>query len=209
MATGTRPSTRASQTPDETREFPHGRAEILKVGGGEVGRLVFEPGWRWSNDVKPIAGTDSCEAPHFQYHVSGRLRDPDGRRHRVRRRPRRRHLAAERPRRLGGRRRAGVVVDWYGASNYARPPGDREAPAPCSGVAQFNKASNEHDCPPYSPASPKTACSSRPRRPLDGERAVGKSALRAAWTPIFADASSTFTVEDSFSAGTRLVQRWL
>ena len=59
--------------PDETREFPRGRAEILKVGGGEVGRLVFEPGWRWSNDVKPIAGTASCEAPHFQYHVSGRL----------------------------------------------------------------------------------------------------------------------------------------
>ena len=38
-----------------------------------MGRLVFQPGWRWSNDVKPIAGTDSCEAPHFQYHVSGRI----------------------------------------------------------------------------------------------------------------------------------------
>src|SRR3954468_20069101 len=47
--------------PDEVREFPRGHAEILKVGGGEVGRLTFEPGWRWSNDVKPIAGTDSCE----------------------------------------------------------------------------------------------------------------------------------------------------
>ena len=60
-------------TPDETRKFPHGRAEIVEIGGGEIGRLVFEPGWRWSNDVKPIAGTDSCEAPHFQYHISGRL----------------------------------------------------------------------------------------------------------------------------------------
>ena len=60
-------------TPDETREFPNGRAEILQIGGGEVGRMVFEPGWRWSNDVRPIAGTDSCEAPHFQYHVSGRI----------------------------------------------------------------------------------------------------------------------------------------
>jgi hypothetical protein len=59
--------------PDETREFPHGRAEILGVGGGKVGRLIFEPGWRWSADVQPIAGTPSCEAPHFQYHVSGRL----------------------------------------------------------------------------------------------------------------------------------------
>jgi hypothetical protein len=58
---------------DEVREFANGRAEILSVGGGEVGRLVLEPGWRWSNDVKPIAKTESCEAPHFQYHVSGRI----------------------------------------------------------------------------------------------------------------------------------------
>jgi hypothetical protein len=58
---------------DEIRRFSNGRAEILNIGGGVVGRIVCEPGWRWSNDVKPIAGTDSCEAPHFQYHVSGRL----------------------------------------------------------------------------------------------------------------------------------------
>ena len=64
---------RSFQAPDETREFPNGRAEILRIGGGEVGRLVFEPGWRWSSDVKPIAGTASCEAPHFQYHISGQL----------------------------------------------------------------------------------------------------------------------------------------
>jgi hypothetical protein len=60
-------------SPDETREFPNGRAEIINVGGGQVGRLTFQPGWRWSSDVRPIAGTASCEAPHFQYHVSGRL----------------------------------------------------------------------------------------------------------------------------------------
>src|ERR1700722_9369505 len=64
---------RSFQESDKTREFPNGRAEILKIGGGEGGCLTFEPGWRWSNDVKPIAGTSSCEAPHFQYHVSGRL----------------------------------------------------------------------------------------------------------------------------------------
>ena len=46
--------------PDETREFPRGRAEILSMGGEEVGRLVLEPGWRWSNDVKPVAGTESA-----------------------------------------------------------------------------------------------------------------------------------------------------
>lgn len=59
--------------PVETREFPNGRAEIIRVSGGEIGRLVLEPGWRWSNDVKPLAKTESCQAPHFQYHVSGQL----------------------------------------------------------------------------------------------------------------------------------------
>ena len=58
---------------DETREFPNGQASILNIGGGTVGRLEFRPGWRWSKDVKPIANTKSCEAPHFQYHLSGRL----------------------------------------------------------------------------------------------------------------------------------------
>ena len=60
-------------TPDEVREFPNGRVELLNIGGGTVGRLVLQPGWRWSKDVKPLAKTASCEAPHFQYHVSGRL----------------------------------------------------------------------------------------------------------------------------------------
>ncbi|MFC6635060.1 cupin domain-containing protein [Microbulbifer taiwanensis] len=59
--------------PDEVREFPKGRVELVKIGGGVVGRAIFEPGWRWSESVQPIAGTDQCEAPHFQYHVSGTL----------------------------------------------------------------------------------------------------------------------------------------
>jgi hypothetical protein len=63
---------RSFQAAGETRELPRGHAEILNIGG-QVGRLVFEPGWRWPKDVKPIAGTGSCEAPHFQYHVSGWL----------------------------------------------------------------------------------------------------------------------------------------
>lgn len=59
---------------DEVRTFPAGRLELLKVGGATIGRAVFDPGWRWSESVKPIAKTRSCEAPHFQYHVSGVLR---------------------------------------------------------------------------------------------------------------------------------------
>jgi len=66
--------------PDEVREFPHGRLELVRIGGVVVGRATLEPGWRWSESVQPIAKTDSCEAPHFQYHVSGviRIRMDDG-----------------------------------------------------------------------------------------------------------------------------------
>ena len=59
--------------PDEVREFPNGRLELVKVGGATVGRAVFKPGWRWSKSVQPLVKTKSCEAPHFQYHVSGVL----------------------------------------------------------------------------------------------------------------------------------------
>jgi len=59
--------------PDEVRNFEKGKLDLLKIGGAVVGRGVFQPGWRWSTSVKPIAETNSCEAPHFQYHVSGVL----------------------------------------------------------------------------------------------------------------------------------------
>lgn len=105
--------------PSEVREFPHGRAEVLHVGDSVIGRLTLQPGWRWSQDVKPIAGTDSCQAPHFQYHVAGTLAIkmdsgteiiagpgdvtslPEG------------HdawVVGDEP---------VVVVDWYGATNWA------------------------------------------------------------------------------------------
>ena len=59
--------------PDEVRNFNNGQIEIVTIGGGTVGRATFQPGWKWSNDVKPIAGTDLCQAPHFGYVLSGRL----------------------------------------------------------------------------------------------------------------------------------------
>jgi hypothetical protein len=66
--------------PEEVREFPKGRLELIKVGGATIGRAVFEPGWRWATSVQPIVKTSSCEAPHFQYHVAGvlRIRMDDG-----------------------------------------------------------------------------------------------------------------------------------
>ena len=66
--------------PDEVREFPKGRLELVKIGGATIGRAIFEPGWRWATSVQPLAKTKSCEAPHFQYHVSGvlQIRMDDG-----------------------------------------------------------------------------------------------------------------------------------
>lgn len=58
----------------EVREFPLGRLELLDFNGAVVGRATLQPGWKWSESVKPIAQTDSCQAPHFQYHVAGILR---------------------------------------------------------------------------------------------------------------------------------------
>jgi hypothetical protein len=108
------------KSPDEVRTFEKGKAEMVNIGGGVVGRLTLEPGWRWSQHVKPIAKTQWCEAPHFQYQVSGRLHIvmsdgtefdtgpgqvvtlPSG------------HDAW-----VVGNEPV-VVVDWHGATNYAK-----------------------------------------------------------------------------------------
>lgn len=62
------------QKPDEVREFPKGRVELLRIGGATIGRATLEPGWSWSASVQPLVKTRSCEASHFQYHVAGVLR---------------------------------------------------------------------------------------------------------------------------------------
>lgn len=105
---------------DEVRSFPNGRAEILKIGGAEVGRLTFQPGWKWSKDVKPIANTKSCEAPHFQYHVSGKLgiRMDDGTEI-VAGTGDITSLPCGHDAWVIGNEPV-VVVDWYGASAYAK-----------------------------------------------------------------------------------------
>ena len=59
--------------PDETRKFERGQMDLVNIGGGVVGKATFQPGWRWSEHVKPIAKTDWCEAPHFMYQISGRM----------------------------------------------------------------------------------------------------------------------------------------
>src|SRR2546426_12422017 len=59
--------------PDEKRSFEKGQVEVVSLGGVTFGRATLQPGWKWSNDVKPLVNTASCEAPHLQYHVSGRI----------------------------------------------------------------------------------------------------------------------------------------
>jgi quercetin dioxygenase-like cupin family protein len=59
--------------PDETRSVPKGKVEVLKLNDLQVIRNTFEPGWRWSESVKPIAKTDSCQVYHILYVISGRL----------------------------------------------------------------------------------------------------------------------------------------
>ena len=61
------------ESPDEVRDMPHGRAEIVTIGGSQIMRMTLQPGWRWSEHVKPMVGTELCEAPHFQYSISGHI----------------------------------------------------------------------------------------------------------------------------------------
>ncbi|MEK6564995.1 MAG: cupin domain-containing protein [Candidatus Omnitrophota bacterium] len=61
-------------SPDEIRTFEKGKLQLLNIAGVTIGKAVFEPGWKWSTSLKYIAKTKSCEAPHFQYHVSGTLK---------------------------------------------------------------------------------------------------------------------------------------
>jgi Cupin domain len=61
-------------TPDQKRTFQHGALNLVSLGSATVGRGVYSPGWRWSTDVKPEAGTDSCQAAHTGYVLSGRFR---------------------------------------------------------------------------------------------------------------------------------------
>jgi hypothetical protein len=105
--------------PDEVRTFPKGRLEVVNIGGGTVGRLVLEPGWRWSEHVKPLAQTELCEAPHFQYHAAGTLHiimadgsEFDAGPGEIT------FLPAGHDAFVVGNEPV-VVIDWHGATNYA------------------------------------------------------------------------------------------
>ena len=60
--------------PSDVRTIPRGRIEIVELDDTVVGRMTYEPGWRWSMDVRQIAGTDTCQYHHLGVTQSGRLR---------------------------------------------------------------------------------------------------------------------------------------
>lgn len=107
-------------SPDEVREMPLGLAEIITFGGTPVMRMTLQPGWRWSEHVKPLVGTELCEAPHFQYSISGRIgvRMADGQEFEV---------GPGEVSRLEAGHDAWVIgdepvvaIDWGGAHNWAK-----------------------------------------------------------------------------------------
>ena len=61
-------------SPDETRTPEKTKVELVNLAGGQVGRYTFQPGWRWSEHIKPVAKTDSCQVEHIGYCVSGSFR---------------------------------------------------------------------------------------------------------------------------------------
>jgi quercetin dioxygenase-like cupin family protein len=106
--------------PDETRKFERGQMELVNIGGGTVGRATFEPGWRWSEHVKPIAKTAMCEAPHFMYQISGRMhvKMTDGQEFDIG--PGEVALIPPGHDAWVVGNEAVVAVDWQGATNYAK-----------------------------------------------------------------------------------------
>ena len=108
------------RSPDETRSFPKGRLELVNIGDGVVGRFTLEPGWRWSEHVKPIAKTQWCEAPHFQYLLSGKIHIVMADGHEL-------DVVAGQVITLPVGHDAWVVgnepvvaIDWFGATHYAK-----------------------------------------------------------------------------------------
>jgi quercetin dioxygenase-like cupin family protein len=61
-------------SPDETRTFEKGKIELANLGDVTIGRVTLEPGWSWEKCVKPLVNTNSCQSPHTQYIISGRIK---------------------------------------------------------------------------------------------------------------------------------------
>ena len=64
---------KSHDSPDEVRSPAKTRVEVIRLEGFTLGRLSFEPGWRWSECINPVAQTGSCQVSHVGYAVAGRV----------------------------------------------------------------------------------------------------------------------------------------
>lgn len=73
MPTTAEMQVRSLNNPDETRTLPGTKIEVVKLGDQALMKITLEPGWRWSQNVKPTVKTESCQVAHFNYVISGRM----------------------------------------------------------------------------------------------------------------------------------------
>ena len=107
--------------PDETRKPEKTTVELVNLAGGQIGRYTFQPGWRWSECIKPVVGTDSCQVEHVGYMVSGGLHvtHEDGSESDVNAGDVYRISPGHDATVLGNQ--PAVAVEFQGAANYAKP----------------------------------------------------------------------------------------
>ena len=113
-------------TPDEKMTFDHGEVSLVSLTGITVGRAELRPGWRWSTDIKPRAGTESCQLAHSAYVVSGRFHVAMDDGQELELGPGDAHLVSPGHDAWVAGDEDVVIVDWWGASNYAKLPATSE-----------------------------------------------------------------------------------
>ena len=69
----TRLQAKSHNSPDEVRTPDKTRVEVVNLDGFTIGRFTFQPGWRWSECIKPVVGTDACQLTHVGYAISGSI----------------------------------------------------------------------------------------------------------------------------------------
>ena len=108
------------EAPDETRTPERTRIELVNLAGGQIGRYTFAPGWRWSEHIKPMAKTDSCQVEHIGYVVSGslRIKHDDGSEQDIR--PGMVYRIAPGHDGWNEGQEPAVVVEFQGAANYGK-----------------------------------------------------------------------------------------
>lgn len=106
--------------PDEERKIPNGKVEVWNLGDFVIGRATMSPGWRWSTDVRPIAGTEWCEYHHLGIMLQGEMHfvTADGMEMELKAGHVYEILPGHDAWVVGDE--PAVVIDWHGASTYAQ-----------------------------------------------------------------------------------------